>query len=147
MFNPTIDWEKNQLQGDNVEIETAGYRGKKTIISPPIILHTCTMETPKIDPSIPEYYHCHWQVFDEMASHHFLPAREEDHAITLKPGAPDTLDCRIYQQTEIELRATKNFICDELTKGYIEESNSPYASPLFYRCYVFITGHRTYLSF
>ena len=34
---------------------------------------------------------------------------------------------------EVELQTTQDFIRDELAKGYIEESNSPYASPLFYR--------------
>lgn len=91
------------------------------------------METLQINPSIPKYYHQHWRVFDETVSHHFPPAREEDHAIILKPGAPDTLDCKIYQQTEILLQTTKNFICDELAKGNIEESNSPHVSPLFYQ--------------
>ena len=131
-FNPTINWEKNQLQGDDIKIETAGYQGKKIVIPSDVILHAWTVETPNIDPSIPEYYHWHWKVFDDTASHHFPPAREEDHAITLKPGAPDTLDCKIYQQTEVELQTTKDFIHNELAKGYIEESNSPYVSPLFY---------------
>ena len=129
-FNPIIDWTTNQLQGEDVEIETAGYRNKSVPITTP---HIQAAEIPQIDPSIPEYYHRHWKVFDETASHRFPPAREEDHAITLKPGAPDTLDCKIYRQTEVELQTTKDFIRDKLAKGYIEESNSPYASPLFYR--------------
>ena len=132
-FNPTIDWETNQLQGDDIKIETAGYRGKKIVIPSDVTLHTQTIENPHINPSIPKYYHQHWKVFDETASHRFPPAREEDHAIMLKPGAPDTLDCKIYRQTEVELQTTKDFIRDELAKGYIEELNSPYASPLFYR--------------
>ena len=132
-FNPTINWEKNQLHRDNIEIETAGYHRKKIVIPSDVTLHTQTAETPHINPSIPKYYHQHWKVFDETTSHHFPPAREEDHAITLKPGAPDTLNCKIYWQTEVELQTTKDFICDELAKGYIEESNSPYASPLFYQ--------------
>ena len=38
-FNPTINWEKNQLQGDDIEIETAGYQGKKIVIPSDVILH------------------------------------------------------------------------------------------------------------
>ena len=113
-----------------MEIETVGYRGKNITNPTTVVLQTT--EAPQIDPSIPEYYHRHWQVFNETASHRFPPARDEDHPITLKPGAPNTLDCKIYQQMEIELQTTKDFIRDELAKGYIEESNSPYVSPLFY---------------
>ena len=90
-------------------------------------------ESPMIDPSIPPYYHWHWKVFDETASYRFPPARRDDHPINLKPGAPDTLDCKIYRLMEVELQTTQEFIRDELAKGYIEESNSPYTSPLFYR--------------
>ena len=137
-LNPTIDWTTNQLQGPDVQIETAGYhRRLKTEITsqaietgPPLVVEEGDH---KIDPSIPEYYHKHWEVFDEKASNRFPPARNEDHAIILKPSAPDTLDCKIYKLTEVELQATKDFVQEALQKGYIKESNSPYASPLFYR--------------
>ena len=68
-----------------------------------------------------------------MAANRFPPAREEDHAITLKEGAPATIDCKVYCQTETELEATKNFIQDSLAKGYITDSKSPYTSGLFYQ--------------
>ena len=51
----------------------------------------------------------------------------------LKEGAPATIDCKVYRQTETELEATRNFIQDSLAKGYITDSKSPYASGLFYR--------------
>jgi hypothetical protein len=51
----------------------------------------------------------------------------------LKPGAPYTLDCKIYRQTKEELKVTREFIDDSLAKGYIRESKSPYASPMFCR--------------
>ena len=132
-FNPSINWETNQLEGDEVEIETAGYRGKLRKVNPTLQTIKAPPESPTIDPSIPPYYRRHWKVFDETASYRFPPARRDDHPINLKPGAPDTLDCKIYRLTEIELQTTQNFIKEELAKGYIEESNSPYASPLFYR--------------
>jgi hypothetical protein len=42
------------------------------------------------------------------------------------------LDCKIYRQTEAELKALKEYIDENLSKGYITETNSPYASPLFF---------------
>jgi hypothetical protein len=71
-------------------------------------------------------------VFSKKAARHFPPSRPDNHAIILKPGAPDTLDCKIYHQTEEELKVTREFINDSLAKGYIRESKSPYASPMFY---------------
>jgi hypothetical protein len=38
---------------------------------------------------IPEEYQDLAQVFDDKASQRFPPSREWDHAINLKPGAPD----------------------------------------------------------
>ena len=72
-------------------------------------------------------------MLSERASYRFPPQREEDHAITLVEGAPSTIDCRVYRQTEKELEATRQFITEALAKGYITDSKSPYASGLFYR--------------
>ena len=86
-----------------------------------------------MDLSIPEYYHRHAKVFDKEASQCFPPSREEDHAITLKPDAPSSLNCKIYPQTKAEAAATKEFIDESVKKGYIVESKFPYASPFFFR--------------
>jgi hypothetical protein len=83
--------------------------------------------------SIPSQYHRHWRVFSEEAAQRFPPSRLDDHAIELKPGAPAKLDCKLYRQTEKELEALKAYIDENLAKGYIVETNSPYASPVFFR--------------
>jgi hypothetical protein len=129
-FNPTIDWTTNTLQNDYI-IETAGYQTQQRLEQTNV--QTTTTHRPDIDPSIPEEYHHHWEVFDEEAAKRFPPARNEDHAIVLKEGAPDVLDCKVYRQTAAEEEATRTFIREHLDKGYITPSNSPYASPLFYR--------------
>ena len=84
--NPTIDWTTNTLLGPKISIETAGYQKKSSTT-----IKAITSPHNKVDPSIPEYYHRHAQVFDEKASFQFPPAREEDHTITLKPDAPSEL--------------------------------------------------------
>jgi hypothetical protein len=135
-FNPIINWTTNTLSND-YSMETTGYQIQQKCEQ--INVHTITVTkaitTPKpnINPSIPEEYHQHWEVFDEVAAKRFPPARNEDHVITLKDGAPDVLDCKIYRQTAAEEEATRTFIKEHLDKGYITPSNSPYASPLFYR--------------
>ena len=62
--------------------------------------------------AIPPQYHQHWKVFSKLASYQFPPAHEEDHAMTLKEGAPSAIDCKVYQQSEKELKAREEFIQD-----------------------------------
>ena len=118
-----------------MEIDTAGYRQKQKaqIHTTQLTDATREKERTKVQKLIPKQYHQHWEVFSELAANRFPPAREEDHAITLKEGAPATIDCKVYRQTETELEATSNFIQDSLAKGYITDSKSPYTSGLFYR--------------
>ena len=127
-FNPCIDWTKNMLKGEDICLETAGYQSKKRFQA-----RRAPVTPTTIDPAIPKYYHRHAIVFDEKAAQRFPPSREEDHPITLKPDTLPSIDCKVYVQTKDEAEATKEFIEDHLKKGYIVESNSPYASPFFYR--------------
>jgi hypothetical protein len=71
-------------------------------------------------------------VFSKEAAQYFPPSQLDNHTIKLKPGAPAKLDCKIYRQTEAELKALKEYIDKNLAKGYIIETNSPYASPIFF---------------
>ena len=99
----------------------------------PSAINTVAPLIKPVNPSIPTYYHHHAEVFNEEALFRFPPARKEDHAITLKPDTPSELKCKVYPQTAAEEEATRTFINKHLKKGYIVESNSPYASPFFFR--------------
>jgi hypothetical protein len=103
VFNPIINWTTNTLSS-NYSIETAGYQVQRW--REQVDIQTTITHKPDIDPSIPEEYHRHWEVFDEEAAKRFPPARNEDHAITLKDRAPDILDCKVYRQTAAEEEAT-----------------------------------------
>jgi hypothetical protein len=134
LYNPTFNWQHNTLQGEEVEIDTAGYRSKQTRIRVlQLPLEELDKERAETLQLIPPQYSEYWEVFSEKAARRFPPSRPDDHAIVLKPGAPDTLDCKIYRQTDDELKVTREFIDDGLAKGYLQESKSPYASPMFYR--------------
>ena len=134
-FNPSFNWKNNILEGEEVEIDTAGYRTKlaTTLRAVETTQESAETEKKAILKQIPAAYHQYWEVFSERASYRFPPEREEDHAIILKEGAPDKIDCKIYRQTAEELEATRQFITESLAKGYITDSKSPYASALFYR--------------
>ncbi len=81
---------------------------------------------------VPTPYHRHKKVFSEEASHQFPPKQPWDHAIDLLPEAPKTLDCKVYPLALTEGSALTEFLNEQLQKGYIRPSKSPYASPFFF---------------
>jgi hypothetical protein len=81
---------------------------------------------------LPEEYKEFARLFNDQAADRFPPAREWDHAIDLKPGAPDALDCKVYPMTRDEDTALEKFLDEMVAKGYIRPSKSPYASPFFF---------------
>ena len=84
------------------------------------------------DQIVPPQYHAHAKVFSEEAAHHFPTSREWDHAIDLKPDAPLTLDCKVYPLSPGEDDALQSFLSENLDKGYIRPSKSPYAFLFFF---------------
>jgi hypothetical protein len=66
--------------------------------------------THQIAAKIPKEYQEFSSVFNDEASQRIPPSRQWDQAIDLKPGAPDTLDCKIYPMTTEEDKALENFI-------------------------------------
>ena len=62
----------------------------------------------------------------------FSDSRPWDHEIELLPHAPPTLDCKVYPLSYSEQIALEEFLKEHLSKGYICQSNSPYASPFFF---------------
>jgi hypothetical protein len=81
---------------------------------------------------LPKEYQEFARIFSEEAADRFPPAREWDHAIDLKPGAPDALDCKVYPMTRDEDTALEKFLDEMVAKGYIHPSKSPYTSPFFF---------------
>ena len=81
---------------------------------------------------IPEQYKQFAWVFDKEASHQLPQHQPWDHTIDLRKDAPVSLNCKIYPLTIAEKQALRKWLDDELQKGYITESKSPYASPFFF---------------
>ena len=84
------------------------------------------------DQIVPSQYHQHAKVFSETAAHRFPDSRDWDHAIDLKEGAPSTMDCKVYPLSPGEDVALQTFLLENLAKGYIRPSKSPYAFPFFF---------------
>ncbi len=82
--------------------------------------------------TIPPEYQKYTKVFSEEESKRFPPKHTWDHAIELKEGSPDAVDCKVYPLNQTEDAAVQEFMKKELEKGYICISKSPYASPFFF---------------
>ena len=81
---------------------------------------------------IPKEYQKHWKVFSKEEAHWFPPSRPWDHAIVLKDGALKAIDCKIIPMMAEEDEALQKFLKEQLEKGYIQKSKSPYASAFFF---------------
>jgi hypothetical protein len=86
----------------------------------------------QMEAQLPPEYQEFARLFSDEAVDQFPPSREWDHAIDLKPGAPDALDCKVYPMTRDEDTALEKFLDEMVAKGYIRPSKSPYASPFFF---------------
>ncbi len=81
---------------------------------------------------VPKEYQQFTKVFSEEESKRFPPKRAWDHAIEFKKDAPEAVDCKVYPMNRIEDEAVRQFLHNELEKGYIRESKSPYALSFFF---------------
>ena len=81
---------------------------------------------------VPEEYQRHANIFDPVESKKLPPSRPWDHAITLKPDAPDTIDCKLYPLPPKDNEALCKWLEEEESKGYIRPSISPIASSFFF---------------
>jgi len=68
---------------------------------------------------VPEEYRRHARTFNKKESHRFPPKRPWDHAIELLPDAPKAFDCKIYPMARGEEDSLREFIKEQLEKGYI----------------------------
>jgi len=81
---------------------------------------------------VPTAYQQFAKIFSEDESKRYLPKRAWDHAIEFKNDAPEAIDCKVYPMNRIEDEAVQKFLKEELEKGYIRESKSPYVSSFFF---------------
>ncbi|KAF8828491.1 hypothetical protein HHX47_DHR3000186 [Lentinula edodes] len=80
---------------------------------------------------VPEQYQDFKKVFSESASE--LPAHQPwDHAINLVPGAPATMQTKIYPMSLNKQEELDRFLEENLWKGYIVPSKSPISLPVFF---------------
>ena len=69
--------------------------------------------------TIPLEYCRHLKVFSERAAACLPPNHPWNHAIELKPNALASIQGRIYPLTQLENKALKKHVDEQLAKGYI----------------------------
>ena len=81
---------------------------------------------------LPVQYLEYRDVFSEELANHFPPSQLEDHRIQIKEGAPEDLKIKVYLLTRMEKDTVKKYLRENKERGFIEKSNSPWASPMFF---------------
>jgi len=76
---------------------------------------------------LPEQYRAYEDVFSKRASDELPPHRSYDHKIELDASASLSYG-PLYSQTTAELRALKDYLIENLDKGFIESSQAPWSS-------------------
>ncbi|KAI1828762.1 hypothetical protein DTO006G1_9961 [Penicillium roqueforti] len=88
------------------------------------------MEVEEIKRTLPQEYHDLAEVFSKRKSDELPPHRVGvDHDIVLEAEAQPGY-CPLYKLSFDELKAAKQYIMDNLEKGFIVPSSAPYASPI-----------------
>jgi len=84
-----------------------------------------------LEQQVPEEYHEYLSVFSNEEAKRLPAHKEWDHKIDLKPGfVPKAMKAFSLPQDEVKL--AKEFVKENLEKGYIRPSKSPQSSPLFF---------------
>ena len=78
---------------------------------------------------LPPVYQEYRDVFSKTAADQLPEHRFYDHKIVLTEPLPNAYSA-LYKQSIEELKATKKYLQDNLEKGFIEHSRSPFASPI-----------------
>jgi len=91
-------------------------------------------KTDDIDPRelLPEMYHPFVEAFSKKKSDSVPPHRKSDFKVELEEGKhPDWIP-RLYRMTREEMAEVKRWVTENLSKGFIKASQSPWASPILF---------------
>jgi transposase InsO family protein len=82
---------------------------------------------------LPKRYHHLKEVFSGLESNKMPPSRPYDHKIELEDGARDKLTYTpLYHMSLEELQITKQYLTEQLERGWIEPSQAPFACPVLF---------------
>src|ERR1700730_13170266 len=153
-FNPHIDWRRTQLLDGKIQITSSRQTSdaQKVLQTQRAAIKQCGHPTEgealyirstqgiaqqftkggKLG-EMPEEYQRHWKVFSEEESHRFPPQRSEDMKIQLKPGAPESIDCKVYPLSREDRVRLQKWLEDEQKLERIALEEAQYVAPVYFR--------------
>jgi hypothetical protein len=142
-YNPKVDWTEGKIEGEPLHVATANndYRytlAKKLAAAVEINKASISQEWANWEKRnqeevmIPDEYKWHETVFSEEGAKHFPPMRPEDMEIKLEADTLKTINCKTYNLAEEESKIIKEFLNDNLAKGFISQSDSAWSTPVFF---------------
>lgn len=90
------------------------------------------MELEDIKRHLPRHLHDLADICSKINSEKLPPHRTYDHKIELEPGSEGLKASPLYKMNEEELVALKDYLTENLKKGFIESSSAPFASPVLF---------------
>jgi predicted aspartyl protease len=142
-YNPRVDWKEGKIEGEPLYVATANNDfwytlAKKLAKMVQINKASISQEWANWEKYhqeeviIPEEYKWHEAVFSEKGAKCFPPIHPEDMEIKLEADAPKTINCKTYNLAEEELKIIKEFLNDNLAKGFISQSDSAWSTPVLF---------------
>ena len=90
-----------------------------------------TKDKQQIRDLVPREYHDYITLFEEEERKDLPPHRHNDHKIELDP-TKDIPNKKIYPMKEKELEELREYLGNNLSRGWIRESDSPVRAPILY---------------
>jgi hypothetical protein len=131
-FKPLICWKEGTITGRIVaRIATKVAEINKTTLASEWAITAGKSQTTKNENNILPQYQQYADVFSKEKAKQFPPTREEDHEIKFMEDAPKFFKNHVYSMPKEQTTFLQKWIDEELKKGFIKPSKSPYPSPTF----------------
>ena len=95
------------------------------------MVHKYNAENKKEEIVLPKEFQRHALLFSDEEAKKFPLSRSCDHKIELTADAPDKFNCKTYPMSLKDQEAENKFLDENLEKGYIVPSESPYGFSTF----------------
>jgi hypothetical protein len=131
-LEPEISWAQGKLLGDlTVKTSSKVWEINKTTLATNWVIKEETDKVRMMENDIPEQYKDYSDVFSEEKAKRFPPQREDDHQIKFMENVPKHFKADVYSLTVGQTAFLRKWLDEELDKGFIRPSKSPYPCPTF----------------
>lgn len=125
--NPLISWKEGRISQWDSSCQTEYLTDSSSILVQTVTLR----DEPVLPPNLPSKYSNLAEAFSKYRAPELPPNRSSDCFIELLPGAAPPKGC-IFPRSQLESNAMKNYINEEISKGFIRPSTSPASTGFFF---------------